>query len=362
MSANPEMVTLVREAKGWTQEELKDAANKVLGYPNNVTQGYLSKVENGLLEMSGERLAQIAAALDCPPALLENRDPRRGLEVSCVFHRRRKSTITVSLAKKIEATGHLTRITVDRLFGGIDVATDVALERMDIDEYSSPEEIARLLRARWRVPSGPIGNLTALLESVGIVIVVRPTGSSGQDAFSTWPPDRLPLMVVTAGLSPDRYRFTLAHEVGHIVMHVMPNAEQEAQANRFAGEFLAPADEITPQLTGLTTRDFNKLMGLKAEWRVSIGMLIQRAKDLDCISDRQFKEFRIKLARMGWDRAEPVDLPAEHPTLVQKVISYQRDHNGYSTVELADLALMTRAAFERHYLPDASGRAHLRAM
>lgn len=83
------------------------------------------------------------------------------------------------------------------------------------------------------------------------------------------------------GLPPDRERFTLMHEVGHLVMHQTPVEDQEQQANRFAGEFLAPAEEIRPFLGGLTVRQFSKLAQLKQEWGLSMAALIQRALDLD---------------------------------------------------------------------------------
>jgi Zn-dependent peptidase ImmA (M78 family)/transcriptional regulator with XRE-family HTH domain len=349
-SAAPEMVTLVRQAKGWTQADLQDAVNVHEKGPNKFTQGYISKVENGMLQLRGPRLEQVATALGCPSALLLVREPRRGLEVSCVFHRRRKSTMTVAVARKVEAVGHLTRLTVDRLFDGVEEVGSPQIQRLDIDEVESPEAVARVVRARWRIPSGPVENLTQLLEDMGVVVVVRQLDTAGQDAFSTWPPGGRPLTVVAAGLSPDRYRFTLAHELGHVLMHVMPNPDQERQANRFAAELLTPADEIGPELKGLTTRDMSRLMELKANWRVSIGMLVQRAKDLNHISERQFKEFRIRLARLGWDRAEPIELPAERPRLLATVVRIHQQTRGTSTHDLAELALMTPDGFARHYL------------
>ena len=85
-----------------------------------------------------------------------------------------------------------------------------------------------------------------------------------------------------------------------------------------------------------------------------MGMLIQRAKDLGCISERQFKEFRIRLSRMGWHTSEPVDLPGESPSIIQRASSIQLSEQGYTEDQLAQTALMNPAAFRRHYLPDGS--------
>lgn len=315
MSANPRMVTLVRESKSWSQGQLATASG--------VTQGYVSKVESGLAELVGERLSAIATALECPEVVLTIRDPQQGAEVSCMFHRRRRSRMTASAAKRVEAIGHLTRISVDGLMDGRQVVSD--LSRMSLDDYDGdPARVAAVLRDRWGVESGPIDDLHALLDQAGVVVVVRDFDSVAQDAFSTWPPGKAPLMVVRAGLAADRERFSLCHELGHVLMHVVPTDDQERQADAFAAEFLAPAADIGPQLAGLTTRDFKRLMELKQQWGISIAALIQRAKTLELISDRQFREFRVKLSQLGWNTVEPVSVPRHRARLLESILAGHR--------------------------------------
>ncbi len=322
-----------------------------------MSQGYLSKVENGLLELTGDSLNKVAEVLDCPAALLCTDGYVRGIEVTCLHNRRRNSKLTVAAVKKIEATTHLTRLTVERILAGLDIETEDQLERVDISEYGDPAGVARALRARWRLASGPIPNVIRLMEALGVIVMVRPMGTRAQDAVSTWPHHAThpPLMLVNSGLPSDRQRFTICHELGHLVMHIFPDENQEAEANHFASELLTPAAEIEQDLRGLTTGDFRRLMTLKAHWRVSMGMLIQRAKDLGCISDRQFKEFRIRLSRMGWHTSEPVDLPSEVPSIIQRAIGIHLSEHGYTDEQLAQIALMTPAAFRRHYLTNDPG-------
>src|SRR6478735_3210678 len=78
-------------------------------------------------------------------------------------------------------------------------------------------------------------------------------------------PGRRPIVVVSNGLSTNRLRFTLAHELGHIVLPwqigaaiCYPNgtlladgavhADGEAQANRFARELLIPRPWLSDQI------------------------------------------------------------------------------------------------------------------
>lgn len=343
--AHRRLVTLVREAKGWSQRQLAEQAE--------ISQGFLSKVESGLVDLHGDKLEQVAVALDCPMQLLVDDTPVQGLEVTCLHHRRRHSKMTAAKKKQIEALTHLTRISVQGLLRGVDFDTEAHLDRLDIDEYEDPAEIARILRTTWRVPSGPIENLTNLLEAVGVIVIQRALGTTAQDAVSTWPhnQDRHPMMIINTGLPADRYRFNLAHELGHLVMHRLPGEDQENQANEFASEFLAPTADIGPQLVGLTTRDFPRLLALKAQWKVSVAFLIRRAKDLENITDRQYREFQMQLGRLGWRTTEPGTLAPESPATLEHVIATHREEHGYSEADLAQAAVMTTRSFHRHYTP-----------
>lgn len=356
MSAKQSMVTLLREARGWTQTQLAQKAA--------LSQAVISKVETGALELDPERLARLADALDCRPESLEQSATPTSIEITCL-HRRRASTMTMSTIKRIEAVTQLSRISVEGLLDGVELAPARSFERIPITADRGAAEVAGELRRRWSVPAGPISNLIGLVESAGVVVVFRSFGTSGQDAVSTWPqdPDRPPMMLVNADLSSDRLRFTVAHELGHLVMHALPSDDQEAEANVFAGEFLAPANEIREQLEGLTTSDFRRLMALKSEWGMSMAALIRRAHDLQTISARQYREFQVRLGKLGWRKSEPGDVARETPSVVDKIIALQRNAHDYSDDELARLAGMTEAAFRRHYLApstNAPPRAQLR--
>lgn len=347
------MVALTREAKGMTQAELGEKAGTLRADVKPWSQGFISKVEAGLLPLSGDNLSLVAEALDCPVQLLIDDTPIRGIEVTCVHHRRRHSKMTVGAKRRIEALTHLTRVSVEGLLGGIELIPETGLHRFDLDEYGDPAEVARAVRVAWRVPTGPIASVVGLLESVGVVLVERSLGTTAQDAASTWPPDpgRPPIMIFNAGLAPDRQRSTLSHEAGHLLMHALPGENQEAEADAFAAEFLVPAEEVEPQLAGLTTRDFPRLLELKAHWKVSVAMLIRRAKDLDLISDRQYREFQIKLGKLGWRKNEPGNLPREVPQTVDRVMSVHLQDHEYSLEDLARVARMNVGPFRAHYRP-----------
>lgn len=339
--ASGQMIALVREAKGWTQTDL---ATK-----SGMAQGSVSKIERGRLSLDHDGLTRIAAALEVPPALLCAGEAPLALEATCLHHRRRSSRMAVTTVKKIEGLTQLVGLSTQRLADELENEATLPLQRKPVGPDVTPQDIAAKLRADWGVPPEPVKNLTELLERAGVTVVVRHLGSDAQDAVSGWPPGSGPVVLINAGLPPDRFRFTLAHELGHLLMHAMPDEAQEEQANAFAAEFLTPAELIRPELEGLTLRQFGRLAELKAKWKVSIAALIQRAVQLDCISPAQFKSFRIRLNQYGWSRREPGDLVPETPTRLRAAID-RHLQAGRTEQELAEIALMLPQQFRRHYL------------
>jgi len=341
------MVTLVREAKGWTQRELAVRAH--------LTQSTVSKVESGLVDLRGTNLDAIARALDCPPALLTFPMPELEVDVTCLHHRRRKSKMTSLVTKKVEGVAHLTRLSVEALLPeAVATRTGVArLPRVEGLDKPDPVALAAQVREIAGLPPGPVENVIATLESLGIVVVKRALGSTAQDAVSSWPHDtnRPAILIVNSGLSGDRQRFTVAHELGHMIMHRLPNEDQERQADLFAASLLAPADDIRPHLVGLTTRDFKVLLELKLTWGVSVAALIRRALDTGVISDRQYREFQVKLNRLGWRTSEPVSVKHEEPRILRETLS-QYAARGLSVSDMARLARMSKDAFCRHFPVD----------
>ena len=109
----------------------------------------------------------------------------------------------------------------------------------------------------WLVPDGPISNLTASCERAGI-IVVWCDFDAPIDEITMRVRDLPPCIFLNGGATADRMRFSLAHELGHIIMHRIPTDEMEDEANRFAGEFLVPEKLLTNQVIGnrVTLRSF----------------------------------------------------------------------------------------------------------
>ncbi len=340
----PSALALARAARGLTQAEL--AAK------SGVSQAYLSKAEKGAVELTGSRLIDVASALGYPVEFFIEDMAATPAPTACAFPRKRNS-LPVSAEKQVRAVLEVTRMQVDALLDGVDEAVPpVSLERRAVEDedWISPAEMAAHIRARAGVPTGPITDLTELLERMGVVVVVRDLGNRRIDALGEWPPDHRPLMLVNVTAPPDRRRFTLAHELGHTVLHASPRLNQESEADQFAAELLLPAVDGRR----LFTADLNlaRLADLKARWGVSMAALARRAWDLGVISDYRYRQLNIDLSAGGYRIREPVPLQYETPSLLSRAIDH-RQAAGEELGQLASRARMTDEEFSSMYLEAA---------
>lgn len=323
---NPELLALAREARGLTQTELARRAG--------LAQGTVSKLENGLLEQpSEEAVAGLAGALLYPREFFFQEEPLAS--VGGLMFRRRLS-LSPRQVRRLEAELNILRLQAQALLGGVAIQPDRPLPRLDLDDYESAAEAARILRAAWRLPAGPVRDLTATIESAGGIVIALDFGTPKADAAHQWPAGRPAFFFVNTTAPGDRLRFSLAHELGHAVLHHTPTADPEDEANLFAGELLMPAREIKPMLArGLT---FDALADLKRHWHVSMAALIMRAYQLRAITDRQRRSWFQRLSQRGWRTREPVEIPREEPRVLRQVLElHVRDH-GYGIAELARIA------------------------
>lgn len=328
-------LTLLREAKGWTQRELAEASG--------VSQAVLSKAESGLADL-GSRVPQVAAALGWPVEALVHGLPLPGAPVTCLHHRRRSSQVNVKAHKRVQALAHLTRVAVTGLADAAGATPSVDQLLTGRAALRGPVDAAAAVRRRFGLGDVPIEDATGLVEQLGAIVVVRPLGTAGQDAVSSWDGTGWPLVIVNTGLPGDRGRFTALHEAAHLLLHTVPDEGQEQEAHRFAAELLFPASVAGRELGGLSTRDFPRLVRLKETWGLSIAALIQRALDVGAVDQAGFTDLRIRLSRLGWHRLEPVKIPEEQPTRLPSLVTLAR-RRGLSDRDLAAAAAMTVPAF-----------------
>lgn len=195
-----------------------------------------------------------------------------------------------------------------------------------IQDVSEADRAAQSLREHWGLGTDPIPNLVELLEEQGIkVLSVDLTNIDGLTAqVRRVQKSAVPVIVVNRKDWGERQRFTLAHELGHMVMDVSAKVDDEKAAHRFAGAFLMPADalwaEIGKHRTSIGGRE---LLYLKRLFGVSIQAITYRCKDLGIFSEPLFRRLFQEFHRLGW-RSPPYEepdaqWPGEEPTRFKRL-------------------------------------------
>jgi Zn-dependent peptidase ImmA (M78 family)/transcriptional regulator with XRE-family HTH domain len=350
---NHHMLTLAREARGLTQTELASLLD--------FGQGTLSKYETGFLAPPNDVVDQLSEKLDFPADFFFERGVPYGLPP---FHFRRRKKLSTKTLGRIVAEMNIRRLHLKKLLISFSVKTNGLIPEIDLDDYRgrakarlTTEDVARLVREMWMVRSGPIDNLIALLEENGGVVIPCDFGTDLLDAMSQRI-DGMPVMFfVNIDAPADRLRHTLAHELGHMVMHtltVKSDEEMEAEADAFAGAFLLPADEIRPQLRKF---DLRQLANMKCYWRVSMAAIALRAEYLKLITPYQSKMFWIEMGKLGYRKREPNEPPKEQPKLLRKMVAFHMNTLGYSASEMAKLLRLKGREFLDMYRPEILGDA-----
>ena len=344
-AVNAEMVVLARESRGYTQSQLAE----VLG----VRQGTISKIEAGVLTVSDDMLSRLSTELGYPPSFFQQSDRVYGPGLGELFHRKKQDVPSKVLAK-IHATANIRRMQVARLLRAVELDPPKIVP-IDVDEHDGDiEAIAKMVRASWRLPGGPIPNLCRAIEDAGGLIVPCKFETRRVDAISQWAPGLPPLFLVNMAVPQDRLRFTLAHELGHLVMHRVPHQALEEQADRFAAEFMMPADDIRPSLKNVTLA---RLASLKPLWRVSMAALLRRARDLGTISERQYRTLWTQMGAAGYRTREPAefDIHGEEPSLLSDLVQAHITDLGFSIDDLAGCVNLDEQEFRLDYLPKERG-------
>lgn len=338
-----------REARGLTQKALAERT----GLPQPV----VSRAEIGSRLLEGEDIQRLADALEIPLRFLE-RSPTLLPEGSLGLFRAASSKVRSLEFTAARRGAEIGAEAILRLAEGVDLPA----VRIQTIRGADVEEAARFAREALRLPPGePIPNLTASLERAG-VLVLRLSGLSEHIAgFSAWlsVPDR-PLIATRRPLGPFRLRFTLGHELGHLVLgHQVfagPQRPEEREANLFASALLMPREAAEEDLTAMRL-DFERVAELKGKWGLSMHAIAMRAKALGILDEGGYRSFYEGLRTRGWLRREPGDAstPAENPRLLRELAERQGvPATAYDLAERLDVGLPDMRALLGEE-PDALG-------
>ena len=328
---NANLLRTARQLRGLQQGE---AAARL-----GISQAMLSRFENQLANLVDDILDRAAKAYDLPRSFFLQTDPVLGAPVSVHPMWRKKSNVAAREMDQIVAEVNLRLMHLRRLLQAVEVEATQELPKLPIDEFKGDaERIAGLVRAQWQMPVGPVRNLTRILEAAGIIVVHSTLGGSAVDGVTFRAPGLPPLVVLNIEQPADRMRFTLAHELGHLVMHhSQPTQNMEQEANEFASAFLMPTRDIRPYFTRRI--DLRLLAELKPVWRVSMASLLMRARSIGLLAYNQERYLwqQFSMAKIRQSEPPELDFPVEAPTVLPDLVDAHIRQLGYTIADLGSL-------------------------
>lgn len=326
MGINYKQLIFAREYRGYSQTEL---ASKIIG----LSQSNLSKYEKGVGTLSADVLNRIIDFLGFPLSFYE----KKISNIAENAHYRRKKGMTKKERSEIEYSNKLIGYIVDQMSESVEFP-DMCFKMIDIEDGYTPERVAQFIRKYLGLRDEPVRDIVALLERNGVIVIELDYEVDLFDGVSFVTDEGYYVIIINKNFSNDHKRFTLAHELGHIVMHtsnefLIPDyRDKEEEANRFASEFLMPSDVITNSLRGLKLQ---YLVELKRYWLTSMASIVRRAKDLKCITNDKYQYFSIELSRRGYRKNEPVSVYIDAPNIYYEAYRLHKDELEYSNEEMA---------------------------
>lgn len=301
-----------------------------------MTPVQISKIESGSQRFTLEVAGHLARRYCVPFEFFTQRDPLAETVVP-TFRKKARASVTeqkrsVRLAR--EATRVFARASAETGYRPFDFSDDPDL----LDDV---EQVAiEVRRAAGVGPEEPIANVTRVLERQGIGVIngLDPDDSRADTVTGVSLPsvhNQRPLVALVSSAPGAIARFTLAHEAAHHIWDkdlaspmTSTRDYREQRAHRFAGALLLPQSVVSRCITERTT--LRGYLPVKADYGLSVGAIIMRARDTGAISTQRARSLQIQLSSLGWrDPAiEPVDVACERPLLLQQALSRVTDLGG----------------------------------
>lgn len=311
-------LTALRHIHGLTQGELAER----LG----VTQSFLSHIARGARPMPDSMVVDASEEFGVPISFFTIQ--QTPAEIGPVTFRKNSRASARDEGRVVALYDE-----ASRLFRTVSERSEYhAAGLPDPDDYDNDAElVAEAMRSAAGLgPEDPVLNATRALERFGIGVVDNLDHLSedcmGHTAVSR--PSRYndrPLVALVADVPGAVKRLTVLHEAGHLIFDrdltgpvSGPRSPEEKRAYKFAGAYLLPEKVLRQRVS--ETLNLHGYLPIKADYGISVGAIIMRARDLGIISANRARSLQIQLSSQGWRTNEPVPVADEKPVLLGQAV------------------------------------------
>lgn len=157
---------------------------------------------------------------------------------------------------------------------------------------------AEKLRNAWNIGINPIRNIIQLLEDMEIKVIEVDEDASLFDGLSTVVDDKYYVIVINKRMPIERKRFTLLHELGHLVLNIsnLTEKQQEKYCNVFASEMLFARQNAIAEFGNKRNKiTLTELKNNQTKYGISISAIVYKLGELKIISQEKLAEFYKRL-------------------------------------------------------------------
>lgn len=334
-----------RLLKGFSLQDLADILEK------RVSRQALHRYEKGEVIPSMQMIDTLSSALDVNPDFFNRKISVNITKVDF----RKLSKLPVKEQTKIEeqVKEYLSRY--------LEIEETVGISHefnnpLGTDSDALYENIATKLRKEWNLGDNPISNVVELLEDNHIK-VIKLDADSSFDGLKAIVNDSIPVIVYNEKIATkqDRVRFTLLHELGHILFENVKHlseSQKETLCHQFAGAMLMPTKTLKIKLGEHRNKiSFAELANLKQQYGISMQAIVMRAKDCGIINEHYTKQFFFMIRQMGWKIDEPVSYEGKEESIRFKQLLFRAySENLISEEKAASLNNQSLAEFRKEYM------------
>lgn len=337
-----ERLKSARKMAGLSMEVLAEKTGKV------VTKQAISKYEKGRMNPGGDALIALSRALGVKPEYFFRSQKITLSELEF----RKKSKLG---RKEEQSIKHRTLDFLERYLEIEDILGEKAVFRdpasdIRILSHADAEKAAGKIRRKWKLGDAPISNLMELLEDKGVRIYEIETGGNFH-GISAWA-ENIPVIAVRVQDDLLRKRFTIAHELGHILLSFPESGNQKSReklCHTFAGAFLLPKNVIKAELgdnrSGIALWELKKIKGI---YGISIQAIMARANRLGIISDYTYRNFCIAVNSKGWKIREPGEyIGKEHANRFDQLVYHAAAEDVVTFSKAAELLNVSLSEFRK---------------
>lgn len=293
-------LTSARKMAGMSMAALSEKAGAV------VSKQAISKYEKGLINPSSEVLIALAIALDVKVDYFFR--PTQAAIAEFEFRKRSRLTKKAEDQIKYKTIDFIQKYLEVEEILNLKINFENPVSRPKVKTQKDIEVAAQEIREKWDLGQGPVPHLIELLEDKGVK-VFEVSDFEYFDGLSCFASDiQIPVLAVYRDGDLVRKRFTVSHELGHLLLDFSEaeGQDHEKLCHSFAGSLLLPEDvmlkELGRQRSNITLWELKKLKGI---FGISIQAIMVRAMNLQIISAATYKSFFIKAKKNGWHKEEP---------------------------------------------------------